>query len=112
MQYSITQISPAYEPYSNMAYYGTMYMNFGLIFIFIFLDEMIRLLKPELQSMLRSEVAITSQTECVEELVYNSLDAGATCIAVRVQFEEGNIQVVDNGKGIEKSQLAYVAERY
>jgi len=47
----------------------------------------------------------------VEELVLNSLDASATCVAVRVHLSSGQVQVVDNGCGIDRQQMGIVAER-
>lgn len=41
----------------------------------------------------RSGIAITSMAQCVEELVENCIDAGATCIAIRVYFSRYRIQV-------------------
>ncbi|XP_071079978.1 DNA mismatch repair protein Mlh3-like [Haliotis cracherodii] len=73
---------------------------------------MIRQLSDEVQSHLRSGVAITSLTQCVEELVMNALDAGASCIAVRVDLPCCKIQAVDNGQGISRDQLEKVGERY
>nr|XP_022334016.1 uncharacterized protein LOC111130995 [Crassostrea virginica]XP_022334017.1 uncharacterized protein LOC111130995 [Crassostrea virginica] len=69
-------------------------------------------LTPDLQSLLRTGVALTSVSQCVEELVLNSIDAGATCIAVRVDMSCFKIQVFDNGHGIKKEDLETVAERY
>ncbi|XP_062588687.1 DNA mismatch repair protein Mlh3-like [Saccostrea cucullata] len=69
-------------------------------------------LTPDLRSLLRTGVALTSMVQCVEELVLNSIDAGATCIAVRVDMSRFKIQVFDNGHGIQKKDLETVAERY
>lgn len=69
-------------------------------------------LTPDLQSLLRTGVALTSVSQCVEELVLNSIDAGATCIAVRVDMSCFKFQVFDNGHGIQKDDLETVAERY
>ena len=57
-------------------------------------------LSAEARSFLRSGVALSSFTQCIEELVYNSIDAKSTCIAVRVDFSNYRIEVMDNGKGI------------
>ncbi|XP_033632455.1 uncharacterized protein LOC117294044 isoform X2 [Asterias rubens] len=73
---------------------------------------MIRLLPLEVQSCLRSGIATPSIAQCVEELVLNSVDAGATCVAVRVDVPNFKIQVVDNGKGLSEEELALVGRRY
>ena len=75
------------------------------------MTAMLRPLPLELRSRLRSGVAITSIAQCVEELVLNSLDAGATCVAVRLDIPGSKIQVVDNGCGLGHDQLNFVAER-
>ncbi|KAL9953857.1 hypothetical protein ACROYT_G041330 [Oculina patagonica] len=73
---------------------------------------MIRPLQEEVRSYLRSGVAITNLTQCVEELVLNSLDAGASCITVRIDIPNFKIQVSDNGNGIALGDLKSVGERY
>lgn len=73
---------------------------------------MIRPLQEEVRSHLRSGVAITNLTQCVEELVLNSLDAGASCITVRIDIPNFKIQVSDNGNGIALGDLKSVGERY
>ena len=55
---------------------------------------------------------MTSVTQCVEELLLNSIDAGASCIAVRVDLDLFKIQVVDNGTGVSHNQLKLLGERY
>ncbi|KAJ6661287.1 hypothetical protein lerEdw1_015424 [Lerista edwardsae] len=73
---------------------------------------MIKCLTEEVQTSLRSGVAISSLGQCVEELVLNSIDAQATCIAVRVDLDTLKIQVVDNGCGMGKEDLNKVGNRY
>ena len=72
----------------------------------------IRELPAEVRSYLRSGVTVTSITQCVEELLLNSVDAGATCVAVRVDLDCFKIQVVDNGAGVAQEQLKLLGERY
>eukprot|EP00093_Oithona_nana_P011172 11172.XXX_38753_39224_1 [CDS] Oithona nana genome sequencing. len=69
-------------------------------------------LSSEARSFLRSGVALTSFTQCIEELVYNSIDAKSTCIAVRVDFTNYRIEVLDNGEGISKDNLKRIGSRY
>lgn len=68
-------------------------------------------LPQEVISYLRSGVAITSFTQCVEELVHNALDAEATCVAVRVDLNCFKVQVVDNGLGVPETQLKLLGNR-
>ena len=75
-------------------------------------SDMLQVLSAELQSSIRSGVTVPTLCQCVEELVLNSLDAEATCIAVRVNVCEGFIQVVDNGHGLTQPQLLVIGERY
>ncbi|KAM4690545.1 DNA mismatch repair protein Mlh3-like [Rhinophrynus dorsalis] len=73
---------------------------------------MIRSLREEVRHSLRSGVSITSVGQCVEELVLNSTDAQATCIAARVDLETFRIQVVDNGRGLCQEDMEKVGMRY
>lgn len=72
----------------------------------------LRALPSEVISKLRSGVAIVSIAHCMEELVLNALDAGATCVAVRLNLPYHKVQVVDNGHGMSKDQLSICGERY
>ncbi|XP_063428250.1 DNA mismatch repair protein Mlh3-like [Mytilus trossulus] len=76
------------------------------------MGDRITSLPADVRSLLRTGVAITNVAQCVEELVVNALDAGATCVAVRVDLPCFKIQVVDNGKGIRQDDLQVVGERY
>ncbi|OXB66841.1 hypothetical protein ASZ78_003543 [Callipepla squamata] len=73
---------------------------------------MIKHLAEDVQARLRSGVTVTSLGQCVEELVLNSIDAKATCVAVRVDLEAFKIQVVDNGCGIGREDLSKMGKRY
>ncbi|XP_069680721.1 uncharacterized protein [Periplaneta americana] len=72
----------------------------------------IKKLPTEVQSALRSGVVITSMAQCIVELVLNSIDAGATSIAIRVNFKFYKIQVVDNGCGMDLRDLDLLGTRY
>ena len=72
----------------------------------------IKELPENVKSKLKSGVCITSSAQCVEELVTNSIDAGSTCIAVRVDLQfYHKIQVIDNGTGIIPKQMEIVGKR-
>ncbi|XP_075556427.1 DNA mismatch repair protein Mlh3-like isoform X1 [Dermacentor variabilis] len=69
-------------------------------------------LPTEVVSKLRAGVAVVSVAHCMEELVLNALDAGATCVAVRLNMSYHKVQVVDNGHGMPRDQLENCGERY
>lgn len=66
----------------------------------------------EVQGKLRSGVAIPSLQQCVEELILNSIDAGATCVGVRMDMEAFKVQVIDNGAGMSAEDMKCVGNRY
>ncbi|XP_043242934.1 uncharacterized protein LOC122392302 [Amphibalanus amphitrite] len=47
-----------------------------------------------------------------DELVRNTLDASASCVAVRVNLPQLEVQVVDNGTGMTPELMARVGDRY
>lgn len=53
----------------------------------------LQVLEDSVRTRLQSGVAITSMAQCVDELVENCIDAGATCIAVRIDLNRYKIQV-------------------
>ncbi|XP_077477620.1 DNA mismatch repair protein Mlh3 isoform X2 [Stigmatopora argus] len=73
---------------------------------------MIKCLNEEVRVKIRSGVAVPSLQQCVEELVLNSLDAGATCVGVRVDLDAFRVQVIDNGIGMSAEDMACVGNRY
>ncbi|NWX02849.1 MLH3 protein, partial [Caloenas nicobarica] len=73
---------------------------------------MIKRLAEDVRARLRSGVTINSLGQCVEELVLNSIDAKATCVAIRVDLEAFKIQVVDNGSGMGREDLNAMGKRY
>ncbi|RMC00623.1 hypothetical protein DUI87_23240 [Hirundo rustica rustica] len=73
---------------------------------------MIKCLVEDVRARLRSGVTVNSFGQCVEELVLNSIDAKATCVAIRVDLEASKIQVVDNGSGMGKEDLKAIGKRY
>lgn len=73
---------------------------------------MIKSLPTEVRAQLRSGVTIFSLQQCVEELILNSIDAGATCIAVKTDIEGCRVQVIDNGSGMCREDMEKVGIRY
>ncbi|XP_030574842.1 DNA mismatch repair protein Mlh3 isoform X2 [Archocentrus centrarchus] len=73
---------------------------------------MIKRLPKEVQGKLRTGVAIPSLQQCVEELILNSIDAGATCVGVRMDMEAFKVQVIDNGAGMSAEDMDCVGNRY
>lgn len=68
---------------------------------------------PEaIRSSVRSAIVLFDFPGVVEELIFNSLDAGATKISVAVGAETCYLKVVDNGCGITRDGLVLLAERY
>ncbi|XP_030337067.1 DNA mismatch repair protein Mlh3 isoform X2 [Strigops habroptila] len=73
---------------------------------------MIKRLVEDVRARLRSGMTINSLGQCVEELVLNSIDAKATCVAIRVDLEAFKVQVVDNGSGMGREDLNAMGKRY
>lgn len=73
---------------------------------------MIKSLPQDVQAQLRSGVAIFSLQQCLEELLLNSIDAGATCVAVKIDIEACKLQVIDNGSGMCREDMERVGLRY
>ncbi|XP_048431401.1 DNA mismatch repair protein MLH3 isoform X2 [Pyrus x bretschneideri] len=74
-----------------------------------------RSLKPlpeAVSSSVRSGVVLYDLTSVVEELIFNSLDAGATKVSVFVGVGTCYVKVVDDGRGITRDGLVLVGERY
>ncbi|CAH2266099.1 jg11104 [Pararge aegeria aegeria] len=64
------------------------------------------------QSLLCTSIYINNYKRVIEELVYNSLDAAASSIAIRVCIQENFIQVLDNGNGILKDNFSLLGQKY
>ncbi|KAF9168668.1 DNA mismatch repair protein [Actinomortierella ambigua] len=69
-------------------------------------------LQPSVVDAVRATIVIHSLEQCVNELVQNSLDAGATSIEVKVDASNFSLQVCDNGQGITRANLARIGPRY
>ncbi|KAJ1965261.1 DNA mismatch repair protein [Dispira parvispora] len=72
----------------------------------------LQLLDPQHQAQLRAGVTIATVDHAVLELIYNSLDAGADRIEVKLETPAWTVQVVDNGRGIPASDFALLGQRY
>ncbi|KAH7848391.1 hypothetical protein Vadar_002232 [Vaccinium darrowii] len=72
----------------------------------------IKHLPEAVHSSVRSGIILFDLARVVEELIFNSLDAGATKISVAVGVGTCYIKVVDNGVGITRDGLVLLGERY
>ncbi|CAI9272212.1 unnamed protein product [Lactuca saligna] len=72
----------------------------------------IKVLPDSVRNSLRSGIILSDLTRVVEELVFNSLDAGATKVIVAVGVGTNYIKVTDNGCGITRDGLVLLGERY
>nr|XP_043633823.1 DNA mismatch repair protein MLH3 [Erigeron canadensis] len=72
----------------------------------------IKVLPESVRSCMRSGILLFDLTRVVEELVFNSLDAGATKVNVVVGVGSNYIKVTDNGCGITRDGLVLLGERY
>ncbi|XP_038722366.1 DNA mismatch repair protein MLH3 isoform X4 [Tripterygium wilfordii] len=74
--------------------------------------DSIKPLPEALRSSVRSGVVLFDLTRVVEELVFNSLDAGATKVSVAVGLGTCYVKVVDDGSGVSRDGLVLLGERY
>ena len=67
-------------------------------------------ISPKTQVALEQGASLTSPWQCVEQLLLNSLEAGATSVAVRAHLAPNNLwlQVVDVGRGLGREELKVV----
>ncbi|XP_052196346.1 DNA mismatch repair protein MLH3 isoform X7 [Diospyros lotus] len=72
----------------------------------------IKHLPDAVHSSVRSGIILFNLTRVVEELIFNSLDAGATKIYVAIGVGTCYVKVVDNGCGIDREGLMLLGERY
>ncbi|KAJ4714043.1 DNA mismatch repair protein MLH3 [Melia azedarach] len=72
----------------------------------------IKRLPEAVRNTVRSGIFLFDLTRVVEELVFNSLDAGATKVSVFVGVGTCYVKVMDNGSGICRDGLELVGERY
>lgn len=74
------------------------------------IGRMITPLPRPVHSRLRSAVVIPTFSQTLNELVQNSLDAGATRIECWINLERGNemIRVEDDGHGLDEDGLSFI----
>ncbi len=73
---------------------------------------MIRQLDPVVCARVRSALAIPGVASAIEEIVFNSVDAGASSIDVSFDLPAMKFSVCDNGRGMTADDLAVVGQRY
>ncbi|VVB10172.1 unnamed protein product [Arabis nemorensis] len=61
---------------------------------------------------MRSGIIMFDMSRVVEELVFNSLDAGATKVSIFVGVVTCSVKVVDDGSGVSRDDLVLLGERY
>ncbi|CAE6157866.1 unnamed protein product [Arabidopsis arenosa] len=61
---------------------------------------------------MRSGIIMFDMSRVVEELVFNSLDAGATKVSIFVGIVSCSVKVVDDGSGVSRDDLVLLGERY
>ncbi|KAJ4898911.1 MUTL protein-like protein 3 [Raphanus sativus] len=61
---------------------------------------------------MRSGIIMFDMARVVEELVFNSLDAGATKVSIFVGVVTCSVKVVDDGSGVSRDDLVLLGERY
>ncbi|KAJ4966151.1 hypothetical protein NE237_018000 [Protea cynaroides] len=72
----------------------------------------IKHLRSSVHSSLRSSVILFDLTRVVEELIFNSLDAGAAKVSVALGIGACFVKVEDDGSGITRDGLVLLGERY
>ncbi len=68
--------------------------------------------RPQVHSLLRSTVTITSIADVLTELVQNALDAEARQVDCWLSLERWSVRVQDDGHGIRLGDLRLLGERY
>ncbi|XAR73676.1 hypothetical protein NMG60_11007728 [Bertholletia excelsa] len=72
----------------------------------------IKRLPKAVHGSVRSGIVVFDLARVVEELIFNSIDAGATKISIEIGGNTCYVKVVDNGCGITRDGLVLVGERY
>ncbi|XP_006340851.1 DNA mismatch repair protein MLH3 isoform X5 [Solanum tuberosum] len=72
----------------------------------------IKRMPENIWSSIRSGVILYDFTRVVEELVFNSLDAGAAKVSVAIGIGTCYVKVDDNGSGVSRDGLVLMGEKY
>ena len=72
----------------------------------------IRPLPADAREAVTHSGSLTTPWQCVDSLVRNSLEAGASSVAVRLDLAPNNLrlQVVDDGRGLARRDLGVLAK--
>lgn len=76
------------------------------------IDFKFKELSNEQIKQIKSYSEITDLSECIIQLVHNSIDAESSYIQVQIDFDSYSCIVSDNGIGIGESDLNLIGERY
>lgn len=71
---------------------------------------MLQTLAPEVVNLIAAGEVIDSSLAVVRELVENALDAQADRITIRLWLSQWHIEVLDNGRGMDKTTLVHCAD--
>lgn len=69
-------------------------------------------LDRDVSRMIQSQVTIDSYSSAVRELIYNSVDAGASKIDITLDLQSLSILIIDNGGGMVLRDLELVGKRH
>ncbi|KAK9164726.1 hypothetical protein Syun_005628 [Stephania yunnanensis] len=72
----------------------------------------LRQLPKSVHSTLRSSVILFDLARVVEELIFNSIDAGSAKVNVTIRVDSCYIKVEDDGSGITRDSLVLLGERH
>ncbi len=76
-------------------------------------EHRLQLVPAESRKQLSAQYHVVSACACVEQLLFNALDARASCVAARVNFaaDSIDIQLIDDGSGISLQHLRLLGEK-
>jgi DNA mismatch repair protein MLH3 len=72
---------------------------------------MIQRLNENLVKQLKSSVDVSNVYDCLIQLIYNSIDADASNIQVKINMFTNDMVVTDNGCGITGAEMKLVGDR-